>query len=106
MARGGARAGAGRKPGVVSQLTKDIQAMAREHAEAALKTLVDVAKEGETESGRVAAANSILDRAYGKPKQALDVDAAINGVVTVSYVTRPSAEVDEPSSPEDYETAE
>ena len=103
MARGGARAGAGRKPGVVSQLTRDIQAMAREHAEAALQTLVDVAEdEGASEAARVSAANAILDRAYGKPKQSLDLNGEGLAGLSVTYVA-PSTPAAVPSA-EDYET--
>lgn len=44
--------------------------LAKEHTEAALSTLVSVMKSAEaTDSARVAAANSILDRGYGKPLQ-------------------------------------
>lgn len=35
----------------------------------ALLTLVDVCRRGDTDQARVAAANAILDRAYGKPIQ-------------------------------------
>ena len=34
----------------------------------AFNTLVDVAINGTSDSARIAAANSILDRGYGKPK--------------------------------------
>ena len=102
MARGGSRPGAGRKPGVVSQVTRDIQSMAREHAEAALQTLVEIAKDGESEGGRVAAANAILDRAYGKPKQALDLNGEGLAGLSVTYVA-PAAPIPQPG-PEDYDT--
>lgn len=68
--RGGKRAGAGRKPGKVSQAKRDLTAMAKDHVDAALNALVQIATSGESESARVSAANSILDRAYGKPIQA------------------------------------
>lgn len=72
--RGGRRAGAGRPTGARNRATKKAKAtlsdLAKAHTATALKVLVDVAKSGESESARVAAANSILDRAYGKPSQA------------------------------------
>lgn len=72
MARGGARPGAGRKPGKVSRAKRDIAEKARQHADAALQTLVDVAQDVEApHSARVSAASAILDRGYGKPPQAL-----------------------------------
>jgi hypothetical protein len=71
--RGGSRPGAGRPQGGKSRATKQAKAtlseLARAHTATALGVLVDVAKKGESESARVAAANAILDRAYGKPSQ-------------------------------------
>jgi hypothetical protein len=49
--------------------------MAKEHAEAALRTLVEIATGDAAASARVSAANAILDRAYGKPPQALEHSA-------------------------------
>lgn len=73
--RGGRRPGAGRPQGGKSRATKQAKAtlsdLAKAHTATALQVLVDVAKKGESESARVAAANAILDRAYGKPSQAL-----------------------------------
>jgi hypothetical protein len=49
----------------------DISKKARELSPAALRTLASIADDPiAAESARVAAANSILDRAYGKPTQA------------------------------------
>jgi hypothetical protein len=66
---GGKRTGAGRKPGATSLAKRDLSAMAKEHVEAALAVLVEIAKAGKSEPARVTAANSLLDRAYGKPIQ-------------------------------------
>ena len=71
MAHGGKRAGAGRKPGKVSAAKRNLAELAKGHAEAAMRTLVDIARNGEGESARVSAAIAILDRAYGKPPVAL-----------------------------------
>lgn len=46
-----------------------IQALAREHADLAIKVLADVAKRGKSEAARVAAATALLDRGFGKPSQ-------------------------------------
>lgn len=49
---------------------KDIQELARQHTPAAIRALVDaLTKPGE----RVAAANALLDRGYGKPGQTVDL---------------------------------
>ena len=72
MARGGARPGAGRKKGKVGQAKRELAEMAKEHAEAAMLTLVEVASGECAASARVSAAIAILDRAYGKLPQALE----------------------------------
>jgi len=70
--RGGKRLGAGRKPGKVSAAKRELSEMAKEHAQGALETLVAVHQDKEApHAARVSAANAILDRAYGKPPQAL-----------------------------------
>ncbi len=77
--RGGARPGAGRKPGVRDRATGEqrasLEELARTYTELALLVLVDVAEQGESDSAKVAAANAILDRGYGRPRQAMDVTA-------------------------------
>lgn len=47
-----------------------IKELARQHSDAAIETLVAALK-AENESTRVAAANSLLDRGWGKPAQAI-----------------------------------
>lgn len=74
MARGGKREGAGRPKGAVNETTKTIREMAREHSQDALAVLIQIAKGGESEAARVSAANSLLDRGYGKPSQVIAGD--------------------------------
>lgn len=81
MARGGKREGAGRPKGAVNKATADIREAAQVYSEQALQVLVNVATAGESEAARVAAANAILDRAHGKPKQSVDVDASVKAIV-------------------------
>jgi hypothetical protein len=45
----------------------EIRELARQHTSAALGTLVEICRNGENESARVAAANALLDRGWGKP---------------------------------------
>lgn len=70
---GGRRPGAGRKAGGRNAATiaqkKTFAEIAKEHAPAALDMLAKIAASSESDSARVAACNSILDRAYGKPPQ-------------------------------------
>lgn len=44
----------------------EIRELARLHSATALATLVEICQSGENESARVAAANAILDRGWGK----------------------------------------
>lgn len=74
--------GRGRPKGSPNKITADIKAAAQQYTDDALQTLAQIMKAGESEAARVAAANSILDRGYGKPKQSLDVDADVKASVT------------------------
>ena len=68
---GGFREGAGRPSGSANksspQQSQRLSELAKTYTEEALQTLVDVARNGRTDSARVSAANALLDRAYGKP---------------------------------------
>lgn len=88
MAHGGARKGAGRKPGVVSKAKRDIAEMAKERGHEALDVLFDVATDDEQPAAaRVSAANAILDRGYGKPAQTID-NTSSDGTMTPQAITR------------------
>jgi len=87
MTHGGKREGAGRPMGSRSAATKEQQAtiaeLAKEHTPQALSALVSVMNEGQSESARVSAANAVLDRAYGRPVQAIEHGGEINGTTTL-----------------------
>ena len=88
MAHGGARKGAGRKPNKVSKAKRTIAEMAREHGELALQTLVDVASDPSApHSSKVSAANSLLDRGFGRPMQVID-NTSSDGTMTPQVITR------------------
>jgi hypothetical protein len=85
MARGGKREGAGRKKGSLDtrprsspvliasvEEKRELRHAAREFTDDALNTLAEVCKGGQSESARVAAANCLLDRGYGKPVQQVE----------------------------------
>ena len=62
----------GRKKGTPNKVTQSLQSMAQVYTEDALRVLVDVAKDDKApKAARVSAANAILDRAHGKPTQAI-----------------------------------
>jgi len=77
MPRGGKRPGAGRPAGSQNKDTAASRAALADlvagHVEIAIATLAAIAKTGESESARVAAATAILDRAYGRPGQSVEV---------------------------------
>lgn len=74
--RGGKRPGAGRPKGSRDTATIEqkatLEELAREHTPLAVQTLADVAGRSESDAARVSAASAILDRGYGKPRQAVD----------------------------------
>lgn len=85
MARGGKRAGAGRKKGckdtrprsspviiAPAQEKRELREAARQFTDDALKTLAAICNEGQSEAARVSAACALLDRGYGKPMQQLE----------------------------------
>lgn len=66
--KGGARPGAGRKKGTPNKATASVRDAAREYTHKALLTLAEVMSDPEQPApARVSAANSLLDRGYGKP---------------------------------------
>jgi hypothetical protein len=93
--RGGKRPGAGRPKGSVNKATADIREAASVYSDQALKVLVQIATSGESEAARVSAANAILDRAHGKPRQSVEVDADVRSEVkAVEWrIVDPSASV-------------
>lgn len=102
--RGGARSGAGRPKGSKNRATQSAKAklsdLAKQYAPEALEVLAEVMRNGESESARIAAANSIIDRGYGKPVQAVvgadDDDAAPLKVVIHRRAAKGAVRVTQP----------
>lgn len=95
---GGKRPGAGRKPGKVGRAKRELQEMAKDHAQDALSTLAKIMADVEQPAAaRVSAANAILDRGYGKPPQAVqlggDADNPIIHRITRTVID-PKADAD------------
>jgi hypothetical protein len=72
----------GRKPGSPNKVTADVRAIAQQYAPAALKELARLSVDAESEQARVAAIKEILERAYGKSRQALDIDANVKATIS------------------------
>jgi len=51
--------------------------MAQKHCPAALETIVYLAANADNESTRLAAAKELLDRAYGKSRQAIAAEVSL-----------------------------
>jgi hypothetical protein len=72
--KGGPSPNPGGRPRAIASL----QLAARAHMHSALKTLITIAKAGKSEASHVAAATAILDRAFGKPIQSVEMTMDTN----------------------------
>lgn len=89
MSRGGKRTGAGRRSGSKGRITVELKATLTETAKAytvqALQALADVLVNPKAPAAAiVSAANSMLDRGWGKPPQQLEHTGAQGGPIQVS----------------------
>lgn len=94
MSRGGKREGAGRKKGIPNKSTAEIKELAQQYAPEAIAELARLMKEAESDAARVSAIKEILDRAYGKSPQALQVGGDPDGTplkhVIETYIIDPA----------------
>lgn len=72
-ARGGRRPGAGRPLGVPNKLTRPLKELAAQYTEGSIITLVALRDHAASEQVRLQAANALLDRGHGKPRQEIDL---------------------------------
>ncbi len=71
----GFKPGKSGNPGGRPKAVKEVEALAREHTEEAMQALVDICtNERSPAAARVSAAGVILDRGWGKPKQAMELE--------------------------------
>lgn len=77
MAVGGKRPGAGRPRGAQNKATAEVKVLAAQYTEAAIRRLADWMQSDEPKAS-VAAATALLDRAHGKPAQAVDANLTHN----------------------------
>jgi hypothetical protein len=67
----------------------EIRSLARTHTETAIRTLAGIMnQEKAPAAARVAAANAILDRGWGKPAQAMELTGPEGGPVQIQRVER------------------
>lgn len=76
----------GRIAGTPNKATADLKGLAREYTQEALDGLVRVLRSSESDQARVAAANSILDRGYGKASQVLSGDEDGGPIKTITRI--------------------
>jgi hypothetical protein len=74
--RGGPRPGSGRPRGSKDKATRQAGAtlgeLARAHTAEALQAILSTLRNTDSDTARIAAANALLDRGYGKPSQSVD----------------------------------
>lgn len=72
MAKGGKRLGAGRPKGAPNKSTAELKAFAGQYSPEAIEGILAIARDTEAPpQARIAAWREVLDRAHGKPAQAL-----------------------------------
>jgi hypothetical protein len=79
--RGGRREGAGRPEGSKNKLAKALKdklsSLAQPHGPEIIRQLVILATTSKNDAARVMACREILDRAYGKPEQAIAEEVGV-----------------------------
>ena len=82
----GTKTGGGSRAGKPNKATADVKALAGKYSEAAMVELARLSVGAESEQARVSAIKEILDRAYGKAPVAVDVKAALSGMLQVGWL--------------------
>src|SRR5262245_53787113 len=59
----------GAPPAQMTKAPADLRSLARSHTELSIQTLAGIARNGTSEQARVAAAQALLDRGWGRPLQ-------------------------------------
>lgn len=75
----------GRKAGVPNNIPPDIKHLARKYAVESIETVYRVMKRSKFEQNRVAAAQILMDRGFGKPTQAIAGDPEMPVQITVKW---------------------
>lgn len=90
--RGSWKPGQSGNPGGRPKEVAHVKELARQHTELAIRTLVEIAARGQPDRARVAAAEALLDRAWGRPEQAVTVQGEVSEHRSFELTTRLVAE--------------
>jgi len=72
----------GRQKGTQNKITADIKELAQSFGDEAIKSLIEIVRDGEApHAARVAAIREVLDRGYGKAKQGVELTGDGGGPV-------------------------
>ena len=74
-------------PGGRPKEVKDVQALARTHTAEAMQTLVEVMRTGKPDRARAAAAESLLDRGWGRAPQTVEVSTDNDEPLLLGFTT-------------------
>ena len=74
LANGQFRPGASGNPGGRPAALAEVKQLARQHTALAIQKLAHIAEHGHSEMAQIAAANALLDRAWGRPTQPVSGD--------------------------------
>jgi hypothetical protein len=77
---------AGRPKGALTKATAEIKSLAQPYGKEAVETLVILLRQGETHSVRLAAANALLDRGFGKSSQPVEHSGHLDVAMTLDRV--------------------
>lgn len=82
-------------PGGVKD-TGEVKALARKHTADAIDALAKIVRRGKSEAARVMAAEAILNRGWGKPTQAVELDAKGDLASLLGSILKEAAEEERP----------
>jgi len=63
----------GRQKGTPNKNTAEVKSLPQQYGPEAIDTLVKIMRDSENDTARIAASKEIMDRAYGKAAQAVEV---------------------------------
>lgn len=77
----------GRVAGTPNKATASIKEYASQHSEASIEALVSIMNDATAPHiARIAAANSVLDRAHGKPTASIEIDATTTQKIDLAAI--------------------